>query len=57
MEAQLFTMFDLRRLAKDAREKNVVNDRVEMAPPAPGVGRRVFETRNFQSYSTIENSC
>ena len=33
MEAQLFTMFDLRRLAKDVCEKNVVNDRVEMAPP------------------------
>lgn len=41
MEAQLFAMFDLRRPAKDACEKNVVDDRVEMAPPAPGVGERV----------------
>ena len=41
MEAQLFAMFDLRRLAKDACGKNVVNDRVEMAPPAPGVGRKL----------------
>ena len=32
-------MFDLRRLAKDACEKNIVNDRVKMAPPAPGVGQ------------------
>ena len=40
MEAQLFAMFDLRRLAKDACEKNIVNDRVEMAPAAPGVERR-----------------
>ena len=56
MEAQLFAMFDLRRPAKDACEKNVVDDRVEMAPPAPGVGMS-FETRNFQSYSTIDNSC
>ena len=36
MEAQLFAMFDSRRLGKDACEKNIVNDRVEMAPPAPG---------------------
>lgn len=59
MEAQLFAMFDLRRLAKDVCGKSIVNDRVEMAPPAPGVGKRVFETRNFQSYSTntIEGSC
>ena len=57
MEAQLFAMYDLRRLAKDACENDVVNDRVEMAPPTPDVGRRVFETRNFQSYSTIEGSC
>tara|TARA_Y100000004_G_C8596707_1_gene278812 strand:- start:80 stop:238 length:159 start_codon:yes stop_codon:yes gene_type:complete len=41
MEAQLFAMFDSRRLAKDVREKNVVNDRVEMTPPAPSVGKRV----------------
>ena len=52
MEAQLFAMFSLLGPAKDACEKNVVNDRVEMAPPAPGVGKRVFEARNFQSYST-----
>ena len=59
MEAQLFAMFDLRRLGKDACEKNAVNDRVEMAPPTPGVGRKPFETRNFQSFSTstIEGSC
>ena len=52
MEAQLFAVFSLRRLGKDACEKNIVDDRVEMAPPAPGVGKRVFEARNFQSYST-----
>lgn len=56
MEAQLFAMFSLLGPAKDACEKNVVNDRVEMAPPAPGVGKRVFEARNFQSYST-KKSC
>ena len=41
MEAQRFAMFDSRRLGKDDCEKNVVNDRVEMTPPAPGVGKRV----------------
>ncbi len=49
MEAQQFAMFDIRRLAKDACEMNIVNDRVKIAPPAPGVGKRVFEARNFQS--------
>ena len=56
MEAQLFAMLDSQRLAKDARGKNIVNDRVEMLAPAPSVGAS-FETRNFQSYSTIESSC
>lgn len=57
MEAQLFAMFDLQKSGLDACKDDVVDDRVEMAPPAPSVGQRVFETRNFQSYSTIENSC
>ena len=47
MEAQQFAMFDLRRLAKDACEKNIVNDRVEMPPPAPGVGRRVLRNKEL----------
>ena len=32
MEAQQFAMFDIRRLAKDACEMNIVNDRVKIAP-------------------------
>ena len=47
MEAQLFAMFSLLGPAKDPDEKNIVNDRVEMAPPAPGVGKRVFRSKEL----------
>ena len=45
MEAQLFAMFDLRRLAKDACENDIVNDRVETAPPQHLVLEKEFSRR------------